>query len=272
MITPAPANLRLQSNYNQLYSALGAAIFILGIATVAVLVMSGGMQELVGLAMTLGVVWFGLVLIFGVTNRRRVKQERDDALALFEEGAWAEWRYTPDEWQQEIGKRRRDLDARIAWQQKMRWVGYVAAVVIVICALLPAIIAGDQMPPQARNFIFLLAGFLGFFTVVLSAVGVPRDRRKWEQNLARAEQVSAPWVRFGPYGFYHEIDGHTILRQVKQVNASSNRDSLTFQIKHGGPRGSTILHPVSLPVPQAHQAELPALVSRYRRERKLGTG
>jgi hypothetical protein len=269
MMTTPPANLRLQSNYNQLYSALGAAIFILGIATVAVLVMSSGMQELVGLALTLGVVWFVLVLIFGVTNQRRVKQERADAMALFDEGAWAEWRYSPVEWQQEVEQRRRTLHERIAWQQKMRWVGYVAAVVIVICALIPVLMAGDQMPPQARNFIFLLAGFLGFFTIVLSAVGVPRDRRKWEQNLARAEQVSAPWVRFGPYGFYHEVDGHTILRNVQQVSAVSERDMLTFQIKHGGPRGSTILHPVSLPVPQAHQSELSALVSRYRRERNL---
>ncbi len=269
-MTPSrPAVLQLEKNYNDFYSAVGAAALILGIAVTAILTLGGGVQELLGLLVTLGVFWLLLVTVIGLNNRRVVERERRDAESLFTGAAWATWQWSVADWQQELRQRQQEHDKRVRFQRFTPWLGGIAGIIIGGCALLPAVVAGDEMPPPIRTFVIGLAIFFALLAVALSVVGAGRERRKCETKLADAKQVPAPWICFGPYGFYHQTDGHTSLRKLGSVRFSRTKQVITFYVKHALPRGGSMLHPVSVTIPASGVAEADALVDRYRTERNL---
>lgn len=272
MFNTVPDPLRIQSNFNQFYAALGAAGTIMGIAVAAVLFMGGGAQELLALFAFLGSFWLLLILVTGWNDRRKVRRERADARALFEGSAWAQWRWSPEEWKGEAANRRAEYERMIRFQRFAPVIGAVASLIIGGCALLPAALGGEQMEERARVFIIALAVFFTVLSFLLSVVGAGRERRKWQRRLERSEQVVAPRVVFGPYGFYHEVDGHTSLRDLGNVTLTKKGHTLTFYTKHGMGRGlfsSTYLHPIPVTVPEAHVEDGAALVKRYVTEHKL---
>lgn len=267
MTTP-PDELRLETNYNQLYGVLGAAGLMLGIAISAVLAFAGT-EELGWTILILGTLWGLGVLVIGGANHLKVLRERRDARSLFEGGAWTEWRWSPADWARELDKRRADHARRMRFQRFAPWLGLVAGLIIGGCALLPVFVGGTAFPAQFRPFIFGLAAFFAVLSFVLSVSGAARERRKWERRLAHAERVASPWVRFGLNGFYHEVDGHTSLRSLDAVRWSAKKGELTFVTRHRGPRGSSFGFGIPLAVPEAHLGEASALASRYRSERGL---
>ncbi|MBW4436463.1 MAG: hypothetical protein KME04_04975 [Pleurocapsa minor GSE-CHR-MK-17-07R] len=267
MTTP-PEELRLETNYNQLYGVLGAAGLMMGIALVAVLSFAG-LEELVWTILILGTLWGLGVLVIGGANHLKVLRERRAARSLFEGGAWTEWRWSPADWARELDKRRADHARRMRFQRFAPWLGAVAGLIIGGCALLPMFFGGVDFPAELRPFIFGLAAFFAVLSFVLSVSGAARERRKWARRLEHAESVASPWVRFGLYGFYHEVDGHTDLRDLDDVRWSAKKSELTFVRRHAGPRGSSFGFGVALPVPETHHADASALASRYRSERGL---
>ncbi len=264
-----PEELRLENSYKSFYSTLGAAATIIGIASVGVLVMGGGLTELAAAWVGLGSIWLVMALVIGLNNRRLVQRERRDAETLFEGDCWARWQWSADEWQRELAQRRVDLEKHLRFQRFAPWIGGVAGLVIGGCFLFIAFVAGEAMPAPARTFMMGLGLFFACLSVGLSLSGARRERYKWQSRLERAEQAATPRIWLGPYGFYHETDGHTTLRNLTAVSFSSRKQQLAFQIKHPGPKGSTLYQTVPLPVPEAHTADAAALVTRYRTERQL---
>lgn len=274
MFNSAPEPLRIQANFNPFYAALGAAGTIMGIAVAGVLFMGGGAQELLALFAFLGSFWLLLILVTGWNDRRKIRRERADAQALFEGSAWAQWRWSPEEWKGEVASRRAEYERMIRFQRFMPVIGAVASLIIGGCTLLPLILGGEQIEARARTFIIVLAAFFTVLSFLLSVVGAGRERRKWQRRLERSEQAVAPWLVFGPFGCYHEVDGHTGLRDLGNVTLTKKGRVLTFYTKHNLGRASSgnYLHPIPLPVPEAHVEDAPALVKRYREERKLKNG
>ncbi|MBN8591088.1 MAG: hypothetical protein J0M33_04990 [Anaerolineae bacterium] len=264
-----PAVLHLEKNYNDFYSAVGAAALILGIAITAILTLGGGVQELLGLLATLGLFWLLLVTVIGLNNRRIVERERRDAESLFTGAAWAVWQWSIADWQQELRQRQQDHEKRVRFQRFTPWLGGIAGIIIGGSALLPAVIAGDEMPPSIRTFVIGLAIFFALLAVALSVVGAGRERRKWEAKLEAARQLTVPWICFGPYGFYHQVDGHTSLRNLGGISFSKKKQVISFYIKYALPRGGSMLHAVPVTIPESGVAEADALVERYRTERSL---
>ncbi|MBL8155427.1 MAG: hypothetical protein JNM70_14680 [Anaerolineae bacterium] len=271
MFNTAPEPIRIQSNFHQFYAAMGAAGTIMGIAVAGVLFMGGGAQELLALFAFLGSFWLLLILITGWNDRRKVRRERADAQSLFEGAGWSQWRWSPEGWKEEVAKRRSEYERTMRFQRFVPVIGAVASLIIGGCALLPVVIGGEQIEPRARVFIIVLAVFFTVLSFLLSVVGAGRERRKWQRRLERSEQAMAPWICFGPYGFYHEVDGHTSLRDLGDVRLTQKGRLLTFYTKHNLGRASSgsYLHPIPLPVPEAHVEDAPPLVRRYREERKL---
>ncbi len=269
-MTPSrPAVLQLEKNYNDFYAAVGAAALILGIAVTAILTLGGGLQELLGLFATLGLFWLLLVTVIGLNNRRVVEGERRDAESLFTGAAWATWQWSVADWQQELRQRQQEHEKRVRFQRLTPWLGGIAGIIIGGSALLPVVVAGDDMPPQIRAFVIGLAIFFALLAVALSVVGAGRERRKWEVKLEAAQQLTAPWISFGPYGFYHQADGHTSLRKLGGIGFSKKKRVITFYIKYALPRGGSMLHSVPVSIPEPGMAEAEALVDRYRTERNL---
>jgi len=173
-VTPRrPAVLHLEKNYNDFYSAVGAAALILGIAITAILTLGGGVQELLGLLATLGLFWLLLVTVIGLNNRRIVERERRDAESLFTGAAWAVWQWSIADWQQELRQRQQDHEKRVRFQRFTPWLGGIAGIIIGGSALLPAVIAGDEMPPSIRTFVIGLAIFFALLAFALHCWRLP---------------------------------------------------------------------------------------------------
>ncbi|MBK8020201.1 MAG: hypothetical protein IPK19_01955 [Chloroflexi bacterium] len=260
--------VKIQASYTQTTAALGAAALILGIATAATLLFGDGdPQALLALFATLGVVWLLIVGVIGLNDWRLVRRERRDAEALLAGDSWAEWRWSPEEWRREIEQQRADLEKWKVFQRK--WAPVMTGIATVaVAGTLAAIvlIAGDDMPANLRGFMFGLAGFLALLVIALSVGGLQRERRKRERRLERSEAAPAPRIRFGEYGLYHEVDGHTSLRNLHHVTFSAKQNQMAFHIRHEGPAGSSRTHPTHLPVPEAHLDDAPALARRYNRD------
>jgi hypothetical protein len=269
MLHIPPDQVRLQTNYSQAYSTLGAAALMMGIVTLAIFMMGESLTTLAKAIAALGIIWLPLTLAFGLVNVYRVRRERRHAQALLSEDYWAEWQWSPDEWQQQLTERRADFEK---WRE-FRYRGafgcmlVVSTVAIAGTPLFIALVSGDAMPSYARNFLFVLSAFFGLFSITLSLVGTWNERRKRQQQLERAELLTAPRVRLGPYGFYHEADGHTPLYNLSKVAFSPKKQDLTFYIRHSGPQGTgSFDFPTALPVPAAHIADARAIVQRYESE------
>ncbi len=271
MFNTAPEPLHIQSNFNQFYAALGAAGTILGIAVAGVLFMGGGAQELLALIAFLGSFWLLLILITGWSAHRKVHREQADAQSLFEGAGWMQWRWSPEGWKEEVASRRSEYARMIRFQRFVPVIGAVASLIIGGCALLPVVIGGEQIEPRARVLIIALAVFFTVLSFLLSVVGAGRERWKWQRRLERSEQAAAPWICFGPYGFYHEVDGHTSLRDLGDVKLTQKGRLLTFYTRHrlGRTSSGSYLHPIPLPVPEAHVEDARALANRYREECQL---
>lgn len=265
---PTPTPLRLQTNYNSFYSALGAGALMLGIALAAVLYVGGDREQIAWTVIIIGGIWGLIILVLGLSNRYTVERERRDARALFAGDAWATWRWSVGEWQAVLNVRREELEKRQRIGRFAPLVGGIAAVVIGGTPIVMALAVPD-IPAQVREFMIALGVFFAILAIALSVVGTLRERRKWERHYERASRIAAPWVLLGAQGFYHETDGHTSLRNLTDVSLTRDGGMLTFQIRHPGPRGTSYTLPVNLPVPATHREEAKALVKRYREERRL---
>ncbi len=268
MNVPIPDPLRLQTNYNQFYSALGAGALMLGIALAAVLRMGGDASQVAWTVILFGGIWGVIILVLGVNNRYAVERERRDARALFEGDAWATWRWSMEAWGRELEARRADLEKRARFSRFTPIIGGIAAVVIGGTPIGMALLIPD-VPAKVREFMIVLGILFGVLAIVLSASGVVRERQRWQARIERAAQVAAPWVRFGEFGIYHETDGHTTLRHATEVSLARDGDALVFQIRHPGPRGTSYTLPLAVPIPAGHRDDAQALVARYRDERRL---
>jgi hypothetical protein len=264
-----PEQLQLEKNYNDFYGVLGAASLILGIAVAAIFLLGGGMEALIGLFATLGVFWLLLITVIGLNNRRLVERERRDAESLFAGSVWAVWQWSPADWQRDLGQRRETHAKRLRFQRFMPWIGGAASLIIGGSALLPVLVSGESMPENLRAFVIGLAIFFAALAFLLSVVSANRERHKWRLRLQQAEQLAAPWICFGPYGVYHQVDGHVSLRNLGNISLSKKEQVITFYIKHPLPKGGSVLHPFPVRIPEPHLTDASTLVARYRSERGL---
>mgnify|MGYP005844654017 CR=1 FL=1 len=263
------APLRLEASHNNFYAALGAAALMIGIAVAAVVILGGDGEQLLWTLIIFGGIWGVILLFSGVHSWNTVRRERRDAESLFTGEAWAIWRWSLEEWGRELESRRRDFEQRERWQRRAPLLGGIAGIIIGGCLLIPIAASGEEMPPVMQNFIIALAIFFFCLSVILSISGALRERRRWQGMLDRAAAHPAPRVWFGPYGYYHETDGHTPLRRLENVSVDHKKRRLVFTREYTGSRGVTYALPTSLPVPAAHMDDAEALAQRYRSERGL---
>jgi hypothetical protein len=269
MQTTSPDDLRIEANYHQLYAAIGAALTMLAIASLALWWMGGDLLQVAGLLASFGGIWGLIITLIGLKAHHEIRRDRADAESLFAGAAWADWQWSPSEWREQIALRRAEVEQQLRFQRFAPWIGVIAGVVIGGSILALAVIGGDAMPSEVRGFLVVLAIGFACLSVLITLSGVWRERRKWRARLARAEAAIAPRLRFGPYGFYHDADGHTSLRRLHNVGFSRQHNALTFQLRYATSRGGTIYHTINTPVPAAHAADAEALVRRYRSERQL---
>lgn len=274
--TPSrPEPLLLQANFNQALSTIGAGAILLGIASVAVVLFSDDVaQALVALFLFMGSFWAALILIMGLNDGRLLRRERADASRLFEGEAWHQWRWTLDEWRAELAQRRALYEQQTRWQKRAPLLGAVAGIIIGACALLPVFFGGEEIEPRFRDFIIGIAIFFGVLAFILSVIGARREGAKNQRRMERSEALSMPWVVLGAQGFYHEADGHTSLRALDRVRFDKKNNTLIFYLRHRAGRNSwggsmSYLQDIHLPVPTEQLDAIPALVKRYRTERRL---
>lgn len=268
MNTPIPNPLRVQTNYNSFYSALGAGALMLGIALTAVLRMGGDAEQIGWTILTIGGIWGIIILALGLSNRYTVERERRDARSLFQGEAWATWRWSMEDWGRELEARRTEMEQRSRLSRFTPIIGGIAAAVIGGTPIVLAL-AVEDIPADVRQFMIALGIFFGVLAIILSISGVMRERRRWQARMERASAVPAPWVRFGAHGLYHETDGHTWLRNMTDVSLARDVRSLIFQIRYSGSRGVSYTLPLVVPIPAVQREDAEALVKRYRDALKL---
>jgi hypothetical protein len=198
---------------------------------------------------------------WGLGDSFRKTRERQDAQAVFDGTALAVWRYEPADWQAELA-RRRDVLAKYN-KSAGCFMPLYYGMLLVFGAIPVGIVfyLGERIPSTLRS-IFIMVAFILGLGLLFNVFSKMRLDHKNNSKMAHAERFSAPWIVWGPHGFYHEVDGHLTLRRLWGARYEGGEMMVVSVIIVRSRRGC-LLKNHDIYVPAAHRHDAGVLADRY---------
>jgi hypothetical protein len=259
MQMPEKLILKQRSSYRMGWVVMFICLFIVALVLVMAVVFTRAKPDdlvlpvVTASAMALfvaAIIWIGVAI--SVSRERRAIQK------LLEGELWAQWQYTPQEWQREV------QDLREA-EKRMFKPGYNLILGLVFGAILAAV-ALYLHNPQYTPMILFVAGIV---TLIFFATGffLPMYyHRRTAAYYRQLSQFESPHVFIGESGLYHEAKGFTSFKRLSGVEyLSGSPATIIFSIIVSGGEGmADFALPVPVPVPAKYVGETQALVGRFR--------